>query len=548
MSYDMYGNPMYDFVPMRDATKFLEPIEVLRIGDEKSEYYQQPRKIKEETKEEKNKKKKEAADKVKKDAIEQEKLKKKKNDDFVEANLKKRINESAEARAKEPQQAQARASSSTSESTTSAPIGKPLTASTAPLASASLASASLASAPLASAPIVPTPPGVIKPPTEYKRGDYVTFDYIGEPANENPSGAVEDKSFIYTDTGNITMTTTNLSDKVVTYKIINDKGREFNISSNLINDNRIQYFGERTDIPEKIGITGIAPKPSAPTATIAANGIDFINLDDKPAGSNSLVFKQGDKYIKYIIEIENLTEKEVIEYLNSQDKAHEYTCATVVNKIPNTTVITNKKNQKLIEDWIKPRITKKNEKINDLLEITMEPCGITLMDYFKNNAKITDGKITSIILKTLAAINFLHSKKVCHNDITQANILIEDNPAAANIKIRIIDFGKSQLDCSNKDDQNKDLYDLMIIFDSFRSKLQDASPLKDKLQTILTYIETNKNDLFGKFAINDDLTLKTTSGGKKKYFSKKYQKTRKIKRSKYVNKKYRKTHKKNYRK
>ena len=65
----------------------------------------------------------------------------------------------------------------------------------------------------------------------------------------------------------------------------------------------------------------------------------------------------------------------------------------------------------------------------------------TLKEWIKNQKKIFEEEASTILRNILSAIEYLHSKKICHGDLKPENIMLSrDNDLSS---IKIIDFGSS---------------------------------------------------------------------------------------------------------
>lgn len=76
----------------------------------------------------------------------------------------------------------------------------------------------------------------------------------------------------------------------------------------------------------------------------------------------------------------------------------------------------------------------------DKNQYVMEYMDITLYDYIKeNNAKLSIDTRKSIVLQTLRAFNYLHSRNILHRDISPSNVLLKLYDDV--IVVKISDFG-----------------------------------------------------------------------------------------------------------
>lgn len=74
-------------------------------------------------------------------------------------------------------------------------------------------------------------------------------------------------------------------------------------------------------------------------------------------------------------------------------------------------------------------------------EYTMEYCDATLREFIdKNNTKLSFGTRKRIALQFLYGLNYLHSKKHLHRDVSYQNVLVKKYDGAA-VVVKISDFG-----------------------------------------------------------------------------------------------------------
>ena len=73
----------------------------------------------------------------------------------------------------------------------------------------------------------------------------------------------------------------------------------------------------------------------------------------------------------------------------------------------------------------------------------MELCtGNELLDHILNDGKMSEEKVSIVIIKVLHAISYCHSRGVTHRDLKPENILFQSLEPDAEIKL--IDFGLSR--------------------------------------------------------------------------------------------------------
>ncbi|MDA8220046.1 MAG: protein kinase family protein [Dehalococcoidales bacterium] len=95
----------------------------------------------------------------------------------------------------------------------------------------------------------------------------------------------------------------------------------------------------------------------------------------------------------------------------------------------------------LLKDLRFPYVLQVFRYFEDLNEYTMEHCDATLLDFInRNNARISFGTRKRIALQFLYGLNFLHSKRHLHRDISYKNVLVKKYDGGAVI-VKISDFG-----------------------------------------------------------------------------------------------------------
>ena len=156
------------------------------------------------------------------------------------------------------------------------------------------------------------------------------------------------------------------------------------------------------------------------------NDLKFIEIIDK--GAFGIVLRVLDK---------QTNEEIAVKVINKIGKSHDY-----IEKKKKEIIILRKLNHPNIVKFYGFMET------NNQLLIKMEYIKYgTLKHWINNKENISEEDASTIIRKILSAVEYLHSKQICHRDIKPGNIMISKKNDLNSIKI--VDFGLSKENFNN---------------------------------------------------------------------------------------------------